>query len=56
MNSLPSLEEVRKAHVLRMLEAFGRKQGHAARALGIDRKTLSRWLMRWEGGQPSTHL
>ena len=45
--ALAPLADVRKEHVLRMLAAFGHKQGETARALGIDRKTLSRWLVRW---------
>ena len=49
-SALPSLADVRKEHVLRILAAFGNKQGETARVLGIDRKTLSRWLVRWNRG------
>jgi DNA-binding NtrC family response regulator len=46
-DTLPSLEDVRRQYVLETFAAFHHKQGETARALGIDRKTLSRWLVRW---------
>jgi len=46
-DTLPSLEDVRRQYVLETLAACHHKQGDTARALGIDRKTLSRWLVRW---------
>ncbi len=39
-DSLPSLKEVEKDHVARVLESVAWKRGDAARVLGIDRKTL----------------
>lgn len=43
-----TLEEVKRAHVLEVLRACGGKREDAARILGVDRKTLGRWLRRWE--------
>ncbi len=43
-----SLDTVIKAHVLRVFELEGRNKTRAARALGIDRRTLYRYLIRSE--------
>ena len=45
---LPSLEEVRKDYVVRLVEACHGNRTEAARILGIDRKTLYRMLRRWD--------
>ena len=42
-----TLEEVEREHVLAVLEACGGKIRDAADILGVDRKTISRWLRRW---------
>ena len=42
-----SLEEVEKAHILRMLESCGGNQSHAADVLGIDRVTLHHKLKKY---------
>jgi two-component system response regulator HydG len=44
---LPSLEEVERRHVLRVLEAVSGNREEAARILGISRRTLSRMAQRW---------
>jgi transcriptional regulator of acetoin/glycerol metabolism len=41
------LDEVRRRHVISVLDACGGKRGAAARILGIDRKTLYRRMRRW---------
>lgn len=43
----PTIEEVERDHVMRVLEACGGNRTAAARVLGVDRKTLSRRLRRW---------
>jgi DNA-binding NtrC family response regulator len=43
-DALPTLAEVERAHVLRVLDACGGSQAQAARALGIARNTLWRKL------------
>lgn len=42
-----TLEEVEREHVLAVLNACGGKRGDAARILGVDRKTIARWLRGW---------
>jgi dTMP kinase len=42
-----TLEEVVRAHVLAVLKASRNNRTNAARLLGVDRKTLSRSLVRW---------
>jgi two-component system response regulator HydG len=42
-----TLEEVIRAHVARTLDRCGGNRGATARALGIDRTTLYRMMMRW---------
>ena len=48
---LPSLAEVERAHVLRVLDACGGAQAEAARVLGIGRNTLWRKLRAYAEGQ-----
>lgn len=42
-----TLDEVVRAHVRNALAVFHGNQSNAARALGLDRKTLARWLRKW---------
>jgi len=42
-----SLEDVERAHILRVLEECGGNQTHAAEALGIDRVTLHHKLKKY---------
>lgn len=42
-----SLEEVEKAHILRVVESCGGNQSHAAEVLGIDRVTLHHKLKKY---------
>ena len=51
-DSLPSLEEVERRHVLAVLSATGGNRSAAARILGIERKTLSRKLKAWGAADP----
>ena len=44
---LLTLDEVQRRHVRAVLKACGGQKAPAARALGIDRKTLYRMLERW---------
>ena len=46
---LPSLEEVERRYIFRVLQAVGDNRGAASRILGIDRKTLYRRLERYKG-------
>ncbi len=41
------LDEIRRRHVSRVLEACGGNRTDAARVLKLDRKTLYRRLLRW---------
>jgi DNA-binding NtrC family response regulator len=45
--ALPSLDELEKQYVLRVVDVCGGAKKRAARILGIDRKTLYRKLVRW---------
>jgi transcriptional regulator of acetoin/glycerol metabolism len=45
-----TIDEVSRAHVLTVLAACQGNVGYAARILGVDRKTVSRWLRRWRAG------
>ncbi|GAC1537567.1 MAG: sigma-54 dependent transcriptional regulator [Polyangiales bacterium] len=51
-SELVSLEEVERRYVLRVVEAVGGNRSHAARILGLDRKTLRRKLERYGLGDP----
>jgi two-component system response regulator HydG len=42
-----TLDEVRRRHVVKILEACGGNRSEAAKILGVDRKTLYRRLRRW---------
>jgi DNA-binding NtrC family response regulator len=44
---LLTLDEVRRRHVAKILEACGGNRTSAAQVLKIDRKTLYRKLVRW---------
>lgn len=46
-DSLRSLDEVLRAHVLAVLTACNGNRTVAARTLQIDRKTIYRMLLRW---------
>jgi DNA-binding NtrC family response regulator len=46
---IPTLAEIERQHVLRVLESTGGRKEAAARALGISRRTLTRMLHRWDG-------
>ncbi|HEY1547786.1 MAG TPA: helix-turn-helix domain-containing protein [Kofleriaceae bacterium] len=41
------LDEIRRRHVTKVLEACGGNRTNAAQVLNIDRKTLYRKLLRW---------
>lgn len=41
-----TLKQVQRAHVLQVLAEQNGNKTHAARALGVDRRTLYRWLAR----------
>ena len=45
---LPSLDEVERRHILKVLGATGGNKRLAARILGLDRKTLYRKLEKYE--------
>jgi len=45
--SAKSLEEIEKAHILRVLESCGWNQTRAAEVLGIDRVTLHHKIKRY---------
>lgn len=42
-----TLDEVRRRHVVHVLDACGGNRSEAAKILGVDRKTLYRRLRRW---------
>ena len=42
-----TLDEVRRRHVAKVLDACGGNRTNAAHVLRIDRKTLHRKLVRW---------
>lgn len=42
-----SLEQIEKAHILRVLNACGGNKSEAARRLGVSRKTLERKCLAW---------
>jgi transcriptional regulator of acetoin/glycerol metabolism len=42
-----TLDEVMRTHTLAVLTACHGNMMYAARVLGIDRKTISRWLRKW---------
>jgi DNA-binding NtrC family response regulator len=48
---LMPLAEIERRHILRVLDAVGNDRTHAARVLGVDRKTLYRKLARYKGGE-----
>jgi two-component system response regulator HydG len=43
-----TLREVERRHILRVLEESGGNHAHAARVLGIDRRTLYRKLNKYK--------
>ena len=45
---LPSLDDVYRNYTLRVLAVFDGDRVAAAKALGISRATLSKWLARWQ--------
>jgi DNA-binding NtrC family response regulator len=47
-DEMPTLEEVERRYVRRMLRNVGGNKTHAARVLGLDRRTLYRRLERFE--------
>jgi DNA-binding NtrC family response regulator len=49
-HQFPTLFEVERRHILRVLDAVGGNKSQAARILGIDRKTLHARLIRYEQG------
>lgn len=42
-----TLDEIRRRHVVKVLDACGGNRSEAAKILGVDRKTLYRRLRRW---------
>jgi len=50
VDAWPSLEEVQRQYVHRVLEGVGGNKRRAARVLGINRRTLYRWLERGAQG------
>jgi len=52
-SELPSLEEVERRYILRVVEAVGGSKTIAARVLGLGRKTLYRKLEEYKVGRSS---
>lgn len=48
---LPTLDELQRRYVRRVLDEVGGNRRRAAALLGIERRTLYRWLERWEEGE-----
>jgi len=48
IEGLPSLEEIKKRHVLTVLKTVEGNKTKAARILGVDRKTLYRMMRNWK--------
>ena len=48
MDGLPSLEDIKKKHVLTVLKTVRGNKTKAARILGVDRKTLYRMMRNWK--------
>jgi DNA-binding NtrC family response regulator len=46
-DSLPSMDQVEKDYILRVLDACGGEKIRACRILRIDRKTLYRKILTW---------
>ena len=42
-----TVDQVLRSHVLAVLHACHHNMGYAARILGVNRKTVSRWLHKW---------
>jgi two-component system response regulator HydG len=55
LGAMPTLDEVEREHVMRVLKACGHNQALAARLLHLDRKTLARRLRRWFPPDASSH-
>jgi two-component system response regulator HydG len=53
-SNIVPLEEVERRHITQVLHAMGGNKASAARALGLDRRTLYRKLRRWRAGSPDT--
>ena len=51
--SVGSLFDAERSHVLRAVQQFGGNKTRAAALLGIDRRTLYRRLMRYEAARSS---
>ena len=49
-STIVPIEEVERRYVEQVLEALGGNKASAARALGMDRRTLYRKLERWGNG------
>lgn len=48
VDGLPSLEDIKKKHVLTVLKTVRGNKTKAARILGVDRKTLYRMMRNWK--------
>jgi DNA-binding NtrC family response regulator len=44
LEPMPTLKELERAHIARVLELTGGDQAHASEVLGIDRRTIYRML------------
>ncbi len=49
-STIVPIEEMERRYVVQVLDALGGNKASAARALGIDRRTLYRKLERWGNG------